>query len=94
MASLEDTIDVGSRSIELATNTIKDVLAIVSGISTSGVTALQTEDTGAHEVVPFDDLLEGLVIAVVGRESVREKKTTKRVTTLISSVRVHLHVVR
>jgi hypothetical protein len=71
-AALEDTVDIGSRSVIRATNTIKDMLAVVSGIWTSRITSLETEHIGSHEVVPFDNLLIMFKITGVGRESVRE----------------------
>lgn len=49
LARLEDTINIGSRGIVLATNTIKDVLAVVGRVGTSGIAHLHTEDVAAHK---------------------------------------------
>lgn len=83
-AALEDTISIGSRSVVLATDTIKDVLAVVGSIGASGIASLETEGVSTHEVVPFDGLDEATTVG----PGIGEKETTKWVTTLISTVGV------
>ena len=44
-----------------------------------------------HDVlVPLDDLLEVVLVSAVAGEGVGEEQSTKGVTALISTVRVHL----
>lgn len=49
LAGLEDTIEIRSRSVELAANAIKDVLAEVLGVGARRVASLETEYVRAHE---------------------------------------------
>jgi hypothetical protein len=90
LAGLKGTLDVGGGSVVLAADTIVDVLAETGGIGASGVAGLETEGVASHEVVPFDDLGVLVLVSTAGREGVGEEKTTKRVTTLVGAVRVHL----
>lgn len=81
-AALEDTILIGSGSIVLAADTVKDVLAEVSSVGTSRIASLEAENTSTHEVVPFDSLGEA------STPGIGEEETTEWVTTLISTVGV------
>jgi len=84
-AAQEGTIDIGSGGIVLATNTIEDVLAVVSSVGTCGIASLEAEGSSTHEVVPFDGLDEA---TTTGTEGLGEEEGTEGVTTLISTVRV------
>ena len=64
------------------------MLAEFCGIGASRVTGLETEDVAAHEVVPLDDLLIRVVVAV--RPSGRIHETPKRVTTKVGAVGIEL----
>jgi len=70
-------------------DTVVDVLAEVGGIGVGRIANLETECVGAHEVVPFDDLGEGIQIGV-GAESIGENNATQRVSSQIGAVWVHL----
>lgn len=83
-AAQEGTIDIGSGGIVLATDTIKDVLAVVGGVGTRGVASLEAESSSTHEVVPFDGLDH------TSTPGVGEEETTEGVTTLIGTVGVEL----
>lgn len=89
VADLEDVRSVSSGGDEVAASQIKDVVAELLGVGDRRVTDLEAELLRAHEVVPFDDLLEGVVVAVVGGEGVRVDQATERVATLVSTVGVH-----
>jgi len=69
-----------------AADTVVDVLAELGSIRTGGVANLETELTATHEIVPFDDLLEGVVVAVVAGEAVRVDQASKRVTTQVGTM--------
>lgn len=49
LAGLEDTINVRSRGVVLAANTIEDVLAVVLSVGTSRVANLEAEHVATHE---------------------------------------------
>jgi hypothetical protein len=85
-AAQENTIDVGSGGIVLATDTIEDVLAVTGGVGACGVACLKAEGSSTHKVVPFDSLDEVSTIA----EGLGEEKGTERVTTLIGTMGVEL----
>jgi len=87
IAAQEEIVDVSSRGVILASNSVENVLAEVGSVGACRVTSLQAEDTRAHEVVPFNDLF---VIGSAPGEVVAEEKASKRVATSISTVRVHL----
>jgi hypothetical protein len=81
-AAQEDIVNIGGGGVVLAADTIKDVLAVVGGVSTCGVASLEAELTSTHKVVPFDGLLE------VASPGVGEEEGTKGVSSLIGTVGV------
>jgi hypothetical protein len=83
-AGLESSVLGSVGGVVRAADTIKDVLAEVGGIGTSGVADLEAESIATHEVVPFNNLLVGVVGAIA--ESVREDETTKRISSQVSTV--------
>jgi len=87
LAGLKSTVLGVVRSVIGTSDTVEDMLAVVGGIGASRVTDLETENVAAHEVVPLDDLPIGLL---VGRKTGGVYKTTKGVTTEISTVGVEL----
>ncbi len=66
------------------------MLAVVSRVRTSGVADLEAELSAAHEVVPLDHLLERVVVAAVGSESVGVNETNQEGATEVSTVGVEL----
>jgi hypothetical protein len=86
LTALEDTIDVCGGCIVGATNTVVDVLAEVRAVLAGWVTGFDTEDITAHEVVPFDNLLERILLAAIAGEGIAEHQTTKWVSSLIGTV--------
>jgi hypothetical protein len=84
LAAEEGSVDVGSRSVVLASNTVKYVLTEMGSVGTGGVASLEAERSSTHEVVPFYSLDELSV------EGVGEQETTEGVTTLIGTVGVQL----
>lgn len=66
------------------------MFAELSGLGSGRVTCFDAEDVGAHEVVPFDNLLECFVVSSVGWEGVGEDETSEGISSLISTMRVHL----
>jgi len=84
-ARSEGTILSVVGSVEGTTDSIEDMLAEVCGVWASRVTSLDTESIAAHEVVPFDDLLQ---VFGVTTESIRVEETTERITTKISTMRI------
>jgi len=74
------------RSVVGAADTIVNVLAEVCCVCSCGVASLQAELTATHEVMPFNDLFEGVVIALA--ESGRVEQAAERVSTEVGSVRV------
>ena len=89
-AGLEDSVDVRGGGVVLASDTIEEMLAESGGVGASGVAGLEAEDTGTHEVVPFDSLDVGVGVTLGGREGVGEDETTDGVTTVVGAVGVHL----
>ena len=87
-ASLESTVLSIVWCIVSTTDTIVDVLAVVSGVCTSWITDFEAEGVSTHEVVPLNSLGVGVVVAVRCVESVRVNETTQWVTTEISTVGV------
>jgi hypothetical protein len=81
-AAQEDIVNIGGGGVVLAADTIKDVLAVISGVSTCGVASLEAELSSTHKVVPFDGLLE------VSSPGVGEEEGTKGVSSLIGTVGV------
>lgn len=69
--------------VECAADTVKHVFTVVGSIGFRRITGLEAESITAHKVSPFDDLNE-----LTGPD-VRKDDTTHRVTTEISTVRVH-----
>jgi len=90
LAAFEHTRGIRGRGIVLATDTIEYVLAVACSVWSARVACLQAECTSTHKVVPFDSL--DVVVGVSGgcREGISEKETTKGVSTLIGTVRIHL----
>jgi len=88
LAALEDTWSIRGRSVILATDTIEDVLAVLSSVGARWVASLQAELSSTHEVVPFDGLDVVVGVSVGCWEGVGEEEGTEGVTTLISTVRV------
>jgi hypothetical protein len=85
-AAQEDIVNIGSGGIVGATDTIKDVLAVVGGVSTCGVASLEAELSSTHKVVPFDGL--DVVGSTSGAKGLGEEEGTERVSSLISTVGV------
>ena len=85
-ARLEGTILRVVGGVVGTSDTVVDMLAEVSGVGASRVASLETENAAAHEVMPLDDLLVTVVVAV--RPSGGVEEATKGVTTEISAVRV------
>jgi len=82
-ARFEDTFLSVVRGIVGTTNTVVDVFTEVCSIWTGGVTSFETELLSTHEIVPFDNLLVGVVISAPG---CRIEKTAERVSSSISTV--------
>jgi hypothetical protein len=85
LAAFECAVNICSRSIELATDTIEDVFAEFGSVGACWVTSFQAEDLSTHEVVPFNSLD---VVAIRAGQGITEEKATERVTTLISTMGV------
>jgi hypothetical protein len=90
LAGLEDTFCVSGRGNEAASGFIIDVVAVDLRTSNGGIAGLEAEHVRAQEIVPFDNLLEGVVVTIVAGESVGVNERTEGVATLISAVGVHL----
>jgi len=73
LAALENVIGVRSGSVILATDTIKDVLAVLSRIGTRWIASLQAELSSTHEIVPFDGLDVVVRVSSRRRERIREQ---------------------
>lgn len=86
IASFEYTILSVIRCVELAADTIIDVLAEMTGIWPRWVANFEAELIGAHEVVPFNNL--GVRLAPC--PEVGPDGTAQRVATEISTMGVHL----
>jgi hypothetical protein len=104
LARLKGSINIGSRGVVLAANTIKDVLAVLSGIGTGRVACLHAEDVAAHKARKQVRLRN---VGTEGRYSlvplndlgefglvrpigIGENEATKRIASLVSTVGVHL----
>ena len=85
LARLESTVLGVIWGVVGAPDTIVNMLAEMSSVGASRVASLKTESVAAHEVVPLDDLLVGVV--VVGPSGGVEE-TAERVTTKIGTVGV------
>jgi len=88
LAALENVIGVRSGSVILATDTIKDVLAVLSRIGTRWIASLQAELSSTHEIVPFDGLDVVVRVSSRRRERIREQQRPQRVASLIGAMRV------
>lgn len=66
------------------------MFAEFGGLGSCCVAGLQAEDVASHEVVPFDDLLECVVISAVGWEGIGVEESSEGISSLISTMRVHL----
>ena len=86
LARLEGTVLGVVRGVVGTSDTVVDMLAVVSGVGASRVASLETENTAAHEVMPFNDLLITVIVAV--RPSGGVEEATEGVTTEIGAVRV------
>jgi len=86
-AGLEGTILSAVGGVEGAPDTVVDVFTEASSIGTGRIASLETESVTAHEVVPLDDLLVGVLVA---RPCGGVEETTEGVTTEISAVGVEL----
>jgi len=73
--------------IEGTPDAIVNVFAKVCSVGTGRVTSFETKLSATHEIVPFEDLLVGVVIAAPSR---RIKETTEGVSSSISTVRIQL----
>jgi len=85
LAGLESTILGGIWGVEGASDTIVNMLAETSSVGAGRVASLKTETVAAHEVVPLDDLLVGVVVVGPGGGV---EETAERVTTEIGTVGV------
>jgi hypothetical protein len=84
LARLENTILSSIGDIEITPNTIKDVLAVVLRLGSSGVASLVAEAVAPEEEMPFDDLSRG------AGPDVGEDEATDGVSTEVGTVGVHL----
>jgi hypothetical protein len=84
-ARFEDTFLGAVWGIIGTTNAIIYVFAEVCSVGTSRITSLKTKLLAAHEIVPLYDLLISVVIFA---PSGRKHKTTQRVSSSISAVRI------
>ena len=87
LAGLESPVLGVVGGIISASDTVENVLTVVSGVGTGGITNLEAENASPHEVMPFDDLL---IVGVAAGPSGGVDETTKRVTTEVSAVGVEL----
>lgn len=88
LTRLECTVLGVVGGIVCASDTIIDVLAVVGGVGTSGITDLEAEDATTHEIVPLDDLLVAIIVSV--RPPIRVDKTAEGVSTEVSTVGIEL----
>jgi len=86
VAGLEGPVLRCVGSVVSAADTVVDVLAEFGGVGAGGITCLNAERVSAHEIVPFDNLLEAVLVAAVAREGVRIQKASKRVSTQVGTV--------
>jgi len=93
LAYFKDICWICTRSYELATSTIEYIVAINARVCYGRVTNLETEDVGAHEVMPAMDLLKRIVVAIVARETVRVNQSSKRIAAQISAERIEFTAV-
>lgn len=84
IAFIKGSCVVVSRLIPAASESVVDVLAVLSSLGVIGVASSEAEEVGAHEVGPLVDLPCSLA------ECIREDKPTDGVAIPISSVRVQL----
>jgi len=63
------------------------MLTELGTVGSGGVTSLQAERIRTHEVVPFDNLVERVLVACI---RIRVHESTKRVSAQIRSVWIHL----
>jgi hypothetical protein len=87
VASLESTVLGVVGGVVGTSDTVEDMLTVVSSVGTGGVANLEAEDVATHEVVPLDNLFVG---AVAARPSGRIDETTEGVATEICTVGVKL----
>lgn len=84
LALLEDTVLGVRGAVEVDTDTVKDVFAVVTVVGVAPVAKLEAEAVATDEVVPLNNLNGGT------SERVRVHDTSHGVTTAISTMRVHL----
>jgi hypothetical protein len=90
LAGLEYTVLGVTGDIVGATDTIINVFTIVSSVGTSRIASFDAELAATHEVVPFDHLLEVVLVAAITWECIRVHQSSEGVATQISTVRVKL----
>ena len=85
---LESTVLSVIGGIVGASNTVVDMLAVVSSVGTGRVADLEAENASTHEVVPLNDLFIAAIVTV--RPTVGVDETAEGVTAEIGAMRVEL----